>query len=463
MINIIRKYGVGLIILLVTAYLISFMLYFTPGGKNQNQDAVSTADGIDGIDGIDKPGENVKKNKNSRLDFLTPQARKPTAEEAEKYPQMTNLPTLYITFDGKLSDIQHGIYKNARYTLVYGDAGIYDQPLMLKGRGNYQWGMPKKPYTLKLAAETSLLGMKSARSWYILGEYIDKTLLRNYLTFKLSAETGLYTLDSRFIDVYFNGKYNGNYFMTESIQIHKNRIDIDPDSEAIFEIEAVYRHGDHSDCVEMIGGNHHIMLAKPTNIDDGLKSENLEKFKDFFKKMQASLSQGYAEYSMYIDVDSFINWYLVNEFCKNYDSGFTSSCYCYIKNGKLYMGPCWDYHTCYGSQIVATCLDPVGFHVKESPWYGILLKDDIFYRRLCNKWTKLRDDGIFDDFIDSIGKMTNYMSESIAENFALWPGALKDSGLRGNKSKYTFDDEIDYLINWVEKRIEWLDAQWYNK
>jgi spore coat protein CotH len=455
MIDIIRKYGVGIIIILVSAYLISLALYLAaPNGKNKYQD-------VDDV--LVLNAENVEAS-NPNLEFLTPKVRPPTAEEAEKYPQFTNLPTLYITIESSLSKIQRGVYINGRYTLVDENGnGIYDELLMIKGRGNYQWGMPKKPYTLKLAKETSLLGMKSARTWLILGEYIDKTLLRNYLTFSLSKTAGLYTLDSRFIDVYFNGKYHGNYFMTESIQIHKNRIDIDPDTEAIFEIEAIYRHGDHEYCVKMIDDNHHIMYSEPDNIDDELKLANLENFKNFFKKMQDSLSKGYSEYSKYIDVDSFINWYLVNEFCKNFDSGFTSSCYCYLKDGKLYMGPVWDYHTCYGSQNVATCMNPVGFHGAESPWYGRLLKDATFARKLRERWTQLRDDGTFDDLVKSIDNTINHMSASITANFELWPGALKDNGLRGGQSKYTFDEEVDYLKNWIDKRISWLDGEWYGK
>jgi hypothetical protein len=326
--------------------------------------------------------------------------------------------------------------------------------------------MAKKPYNLKLVREAGLLGMKSARKWIIFGEIVDKTLLRNYLTYTLASDAGLEcTPDCRFMDVYLNGKYNGNYLMSEPIQIHRNRIDIDKNTEAIFEIEAVYRHDDHMYCINMTGDYFHIMYKEPdeNNIYLDAKLANLETFKEFFEDLQASLTEGYAEYSQYIDVDSFLNWYIVNEFCKNYDSGFTSSCYCYMKNGKLYMGPVWDYHTCYGSQNVATCMDPKGYHVRESPWYSILYRDDVFNRLIHRRWTQLRDEMVFDNFLKNIDTMSNYMSESIIANYEVWPQGLKDSGLRGNKSKYTYEDEIDYLKNWVYARIDWLDGEWYGK
>jgi len=449
-----RMFGIGFIIIVIVL-IISLVGYRVQGGKDDDQDIVAN-------------NKNDMENIFTEIDkIITPQVRQPTAEEAEKYPLLTNIPALYIETEYKMSRITKEEYLPATYTLVYEDgSGIFNESMMMKGRGNFQWAMPKKPFTVKLTRDAPWLGMKSAKKWNLLGEYVDKTLLRNYLTFSLAIEAGLdNTLDWRFVDVFLNGKYNGNYMITESIQIHENRINIDKKTEGIFEIEAVYRHDDHRYCVIMNDDYHHIMYKKPEedNIGLELKLENLEKFKVFFKEMEDSLSEGYGEYSKYIDVDSFVSWYLVNEFCKNYDSGFTSSCYCYIKDGKVYMGPVWDYHTCYGSQEVATCINPKGYHVSGSPWYGKLMKDKTFSQFVRDKWTQMRNDRVFEDFVDSIDNMINYMSDSIDKNFEVWPGALKESGLRGRKSKFTFDDEIEYLRNWIYDRIAWLDGEWYGK
>lgn len=436
------------------------------GAENKYQDVT----GAESAGTSEKNEEDKKDKKDQRSGFgeiNDPKARRPTPEEAEKYPLITNLPALYITTEYKMSKITKEQYLAAKYTLVYEDgSGIYDQPLLIKGRGNYQWGMPKKPYTIKLLKDTSLLGMKSAGKWNILGEYIDKTLLRNYLTFWLASAAGLeHTPECRFVDAVFNGKYNGNYLITESVQIHENRIDINKYSEALFEIEAIYRHEDHEYCIEMIDGYIHIMYKKPEEEDlyYGQKQKNLEKFRDFFGKLDKSLGEGYDSYSKYIDVESFVNWYVVNEFCKNFDSNFTSSCYCYLKDGRLYMGPVWDYHTCYGSQNVATCMDPRGFHVNGSPWYGRLTQDETFARLVRERWTRLRADGVLEDFVKNLYDTAGYISESRIKNFELWPGSLKDSGLRGNKSRYTYEGEEDYLTDWIAKRLDWIDAQWLDK
>ena len=454
--DILRMCGVGFVIIM-TIIIIILMEYMGQRDINKYQETDTVLLAVED----DEEAELTEREK-----FKMTQVRQPTKGEAEEYPLLTNLPALYITTDYRISKINKEEYLPATYTLVYEDgSGIYDQPMMIKGRGNFQWAMPKKPYTIKLGRDADLLGMKSARKWNILGEYIDKTLLRNYLTFWLSSAAGLYTLDCRFIDVFLNGKYNGNYLITEAIQIHENRIDIDKNTEGLFEIEAVYRHDNHKYCVEMFDGYYHVMYKKPDeeDMDIGLKLENLERFKVFFKELDKSLTEGYDAYSKYIDVDSFLNWYIVNEFCKNYDSNFTSSCYCYIKDGKVYMGPVWDYHTCYGSQIVATCLDPKGFHVNGSPWYSTLTNDKTFSRLIRERWTQLRKDRVLDDFVKNLYSTAEYIKESRIINFELWPDSLKDSGLRGDKSRYTYNGEIEYLLDWIEDRIDWLDEQWYEK
>jgi hypothetical protein len=127
------------------------------------------------------------------------------------------------------------------------------------------------------------------------------------------------------------------------------------------------------------------------------------------------------------------------------------------------MGPVWDYHTCYGSQEVATCINPEGYHVDGSPWYGRLTQDETFAALVRERWTRLRGDGVFDDFVKNLYDTAGYITESRIKNFELWPDSMKDSGLRGKKSRYTYEDELDYLTDWIAKRITWLDGRWLEK
>jgi len=219
----------------------------------------------------------------------------------------------------------------------------------------------------------------------------------------------------------------------------------------------------------MIGGQHHIWYKRPgvkASFSYDAKAANFEKFKGFFADMQASLNQGYDAYSQYIDVDSFVSWYVINEFCKNFDSAFTASCYAYMKDGRLYMGPVWDYHTAFGNQDIGppvNKLDPAGYHVASSPWYRLLTADDDFIKLVRAKWTEMRDNGAFERIIDFIDETAEYLSESVPLNFERWPDALRYTLRPRRIARFTYDGEIEYLKNWIAARTEWLDGEWYGK
>jgi hypothetical protein len=104
----------------------------------------------------------------------------------------------------------------------------YDAELAsMKSRGNSTWGYPKKPYNIKLGSKAKLFGMEKAKSWCLLANYEDLSLLRNQIIFSVGAEIGLReTPDCRSIDLYVNGEYKGVYLITEKVEINKNRVDI---------------------------------------------------------------------------------------------------------------------------------------------------------------------------------------------------------------------------------------------
>lgn len=397
-----------------------------------------------------------------------------TAEEKEKYPQLTNIPTLYIDLNNgaRVRDIQHGVFTDATYTLVNGDTGIVEQSLGIGGRGNYSWNMgPKKTYALSLTEKADLLGMGSAKRWVLIASYNDRTLMRNYMTLTFSRNIGMeYAPECQHIDLYLNGKYYGNYLLVEKIQIHDQRVNIDPDVGGLFEIERTYRHNDCTYCIECPSGVH-VMYKSPSEEEIGakLKTEYLTKFKNIFVKADIAISKGYEYYSRYIDLDSFIDWYIINEFVKNYDSGFTTSCYCWVDNdGIIHMGPVWDYDTCMGNQRVATGTDPKGYHVaqKEEPgwsaqWYVTLIQDEDFFRLLSERWTELVDSGMLEWFFNEWYVHDEIIAESAVQNYKAWPESL-DYTDRGNTMKTkSHEDEIAYVDRFMSARYNWLCEQWY--
>lgn len=416
----------------------------------------------------DKNKDSEKTSTSGKVIEAVSPYRAPTPAEAEKYVQETNLPALYITLDNdvNINQITHDTYIPGTCSLIYEGEGIFDQSIEIKGRGNYSWSFPQKPYNLKFTEKTDLLGMGSARTWVLITTYSDKTLLRNYLTLSLAYDIGMqYSPEVNYVDVYVNGKYNGLYVLSEKIQLNKNRINVDEKIGGLFEIEATYRHGNGNNCpycITVPSGVHIIYKeGKEEDLGAELKTEMLENFTELFVNADLAMKEGYDEFSKYIDVPSFIDWYIVNEFVKNFDSGFTTSCYCYVKgDGKIYMGPCWDYDTCMGNQEVATCILPTGYHVRTSAWYTMLNDDPVFEQMLNERWTELRNEGVFDKFLDDIYAIPKYIAQSEEMTHKLYKNALKSRDLRGGKSLFTYEEEVEYLHNWISKRITWLDKQW---
>lgn len=389
-----------------------------------------------------------------------------TPETIAKYPRLTNLPAIYISLDrGKMSSVDKQIYVPGTMTVVSADEteSFYESPMTIRGRGNYSWSFEQKPYNLKLNNKMSVLGMGAAKNWVLITTYSDKTLLRNYMILNLAVETGLRgAVEVRFADVFFNGEYNGLYVISEKIQVHKERLDLKEGMGTLFEIEMPYRHDDCSRCVVTTSGMH-LMINDHKGVDPQYVTQG------DFASLRSQLDRAEAamknkdEYSEYIDTDSFAKWYVINEFSKNYDSNFTTSCYCYInEESKLAMGPPWDYDTCMGNQdSTATGTSPKGFHVTDAPWYKILLDNPSFKREVQKLWITLRDKGVFDELLASIDTLTAHISESQKYNHERWPRALKMSDLRGSKSLYTYTEEVEYLREWMTGRIDWLDGQYY--
>lgn len=392
------------------------------------------------------------------------QINQPVPDENEKFRQLTNLPALYIDVGMDFNKINKNSYVTGLYTFVDGDKSLYDRWLTIKGRGAWSWSHPKKPYTIELLTETSWGGLPEATKWVLIANWSDKSLIRNYITLKFARRINSdWSPDCFYADVFFNGKYNGVYLIAESIEIHKNRLDLDKNTEAVFEIEATYRCENHMYCIDVIGGENHLNYKRPKG---KIRDANFKWFENFFAEMQASLNKGYDAYSQFIDVKSFIDWYIVNELTKNFDSGFTSSCYVFYKNGKLHMGPVWDYDTPYGNQDIGppvNKLNPEGYHVANSPWFSLLTRDDTFLQLLHARWTEIWREGVFDEFLKTIDDAAVYISESAKLNFEKWSDALEFTMRPRRVSRFTHEGEIDYVRNWVIARIDWLDYEWYRR
>lgn len=399
--------------------------------------------------------------------------------DADEYPLLGGIPTLYIDLAGNRSigELTKEEYVGGSATLVGADAAdnLVSVPLEMKGRGNYSWyDMEKKQYAIKFEEKQRVLGMGSARKWVLISNYSDKSFLRNFLTLNLAKDIGMpYTTACRYVNLVVNGEYHGLYLLTEKIEVHADRVDIDTaNGDVLMEIDLPGRHYNECDyCIDIdatLPVPMHIRICEPELEDYGeeVMAAAHETATKLTTAMIPGLNRGLGKLSEIIDVQSFVDWYIVNEFVRNGDSAFWTSCYCYIEDGILHMGPVWDYDTCMGNQNNSAYFAPEGFYISEQQrayWYYRLMRNNDFKALVKERWTELRDAGIFDDMFASIDETAAYIDESIALDNERWPGGPLRTDLRGNKSCYSAEEETQYIKKWVKTRLAWLDKQWYIK
>ena len=305
---------------------------------------------------------------------------------------------LLIDTDGE-EIVSKDDYVNGKVSLSKNNQTLNQNVTMrIKGRGNSTWNNPKKPYKIKFDERVSLLGMKNAKEYVLLAEYTDKTLMRNYTAHKLASmlEVG-YTLDTRFVEVYLNGVYEGFYLLTEQVETDKNKLSIEAEIEAnsgfLIELEADDRVGAEGvEDIHWIRVNNKNYVIKSPDTEDYTESELRNKaksIKDYLLAFEASITND--TYIDYIDVDSFVDYFIVQELTKNVDSGYSSVYSFKDAQGKLTMGPLWDFDISLGNGDYFDST-PQGFHAYGyNQWFTMLFDQDSFKETYINRYNEIYD------------------------------------------------------------------------
>lgn len=357
--------------------------------------------------------------------------------------------------------------KDAWMTICDKDGNIdYEGSLSIRGRGNSTWGYPKKPYALKLDEKSRIMSMPSNKRWILLANWKDRTLLRNEAAFWLSKHSGLeYTVDGKFVELVLNGEHQGNYYLCEQIKIGKNRVPIE-------EMEPM-----ETDPEKITGG---FLLELDTYYDEpvkfrsnyvGLPYQVKQPDEDELSVSALDYIKGYIydcesvlvdesrvrnhEYEEYIDVDSAIEYLIVQELTGNEDFYSTwpengpHSCYMYKdRGGKLMHGPVWDfdYHT---------------FMPTRSTWwqgatrtmyYPYLLKDEKFKTRLIEIWEERKNE--FKGLSEYLDGMADYLTLSVGVNHRMWP---LDGQSQNEDETYSFQQAVSTMKEGFEAKWNWMD------
>ena len=327
----------------------------------------------------------------------------------------------------------------------------------IKGRGNSSWDAEKKSYTVKLDEAWDMLGMGEADKWVLAANAYDATNMKSKICYDMSKAVGFeYSIDSEWVELYLNGEYNGLYLLCEKVETGENRID----NGGGFLIERdIY---DDQDNAFTTDDGNLFSIHEPD--EESITDEDKDYIRELVQKAEdAVLSGDVTEAGEYIDWNSFILRYVMDETLMNYDTGITSV-YFYESDGKLYSGPLWDYDRCMGTPPYTDWMDytKLAIELEEQfenktylSWYDVLYASEECMEMIAAAYEDsvrpymlmLLDEGI-DDYAGTI-------RQAVQRDMEKWDYSEEMSGY------YTeFDSNVNYLKWFISKRLSYLDAVW---
>ena len=384
-----------------------------------------------------------------------------SAESKLEVPRIT-----FITENGNGINLKKSDgYVNATVEIENVDGTIFSDNVTMKVRGNSTAFdvIKKKSYNFKFSKKKNVLGMGSGKKWALISNVYDPTLARNYVALSIAKELGIqYTSEFKVVEVVVDGSFRGCYLLVEPVGTGIDRVDIDVDGnngkkDFLIELEASRKEDD----VKYFNSNGlRFAVSEPDPPSDEQLSYIQSTIDDVINVIKDGAKE---EVESIIDIDSFVKFYLLNEYMKTVDFGF-SSVYFYYKDGKLYAGPPWDYDLSSGN-----------VNKDYSSWYassyktdGLFAKDYNLYKWLCQKsWFNdsvknelsvhchyfaniSAEGGVIDNFYNTYKNVINRNFTTAGWN----PGLCYVNVMKTPFS--TYQENYDYFLNWCGERSTWL-------
>lgn len=380
----------------------------------------------------------------------------------------TGIPITYlVTYEGLEIDSKEE-YRAGNVSVVGGRLSS-DFPvteMQIRGRGNSTWQYhEKKPYQLKFPDKLEFLNLPKDKKWVFLAEVSDKTLLRNKIAYEMGSLSSLdYTPQSQYTEVYLNGKYNGTYLVAQKVEESNRRVKLG-DTGYLLEIDQQHRLDDDDvyfrtyNYRNQFAGEHFLFNIKEPKLEfNNTEYEYIFDLIDTFEKnLQSSIFKDPTEgYAKYIDIDSFIDYFLINEITKNTDAKEYSSIYLNVIPGeKIKMGPVWDFDLAFGNVNYAPSEYSTGFWIKDNAWYSRLFEDPAFVSKVKTRFSFYRSQqNLILNKIDAYADLLNKAQKKNDERWGLigvyhWPNPVVYD---------TYYEEVEHLKNWYSDRMNWLET-----
>lgn len=300
--------------------------------------------------------------------------------------------------------------------------------------------------------------MPKNRDWVLISNHADKTLMRNYLAYKIAPTLGAYYAPQcQFAELFLNGKYLGVYLVVETIKIGKNRINIPKNNDSyIIEFDEKYQADDQVFFSSILQDNKPFRIHFPKESPDSV----VETIKNHLTQFELYLKNNFPNQdsiiSSWIDLKQYIIHYWIQEVAKNPDAAFYTSVYfSWTKNGKIKMGPIWDFDVAFGNYQKEPLNIPEKWELRAHYWNSILFKSNLFNDSIRAFWKQ--NHTIFSALSDSIETQREYLRNSAQNNFKRWNVLNKTSDWVHVKAFNSYDEAVDSLKSWLDKRLTWIN------
>ncbi|MDY2628051.1 MAG: CotH kinase family protein [Lachnospiraceae bacterium] len=360
-----------------------------------------------------------------------------------------------------------------------GDKPAVESRMKIHIRGNSSRSFDKPGFSIRLMDENgennpqSIMGMDAHHEWVLHGPFLDKTLMRNYMWYNIAGEFMDYAPNVRFCEVIVNGEYQGVYVMMENITAGKggSRLNFTVNKKNNIFTGYLLRldTGSRNDIENIDTFTGYSMRSKmkinivypgSTNLTPELADEIRQDFSEFEKALYSyDYDDSRLGYKQRIDVDSFVDYFLLNELTCNYDAGWLST-YIYKGTDGKYRMCIWDFNSaCDGYQELTMPTD--GFQMQNCLWYFMLTKDEDFTERIIRRYRELRTTSFCEEYLNSyMDDVMEYLGTAIDRNYEKWGYSFEpeyDMLRPSDRNPRSCEEAVSDMKEFLHARIKWLD------
>ncbi len=378
----------------------------------------------------------------------------------------TGLPRIEIVTDHNASIVSKTDYVNCKISVSETDEEFCfeDATAKIRGRGNDTWNSyPKKPYRIKFTEKTSMFGESENRSWVLLAMYNDFSYTKDRMAYALADRLGAdFSPCYHYVDLYLNGEYRGVYLLTDQVDENEGRTDVQEkinpnDTEVPFLVELdAYGNTEGEDGIHWFGVSGSVYNVKYPDETERYTQAQFEYIRQYIETVDALCRKPgvtMAELSEYVDMDSFINYFIVQEVMGQNEINWKSVYMSKSIDGKLKMGPVWDYDwAATGPSLgddAETWREAYEGLRSKTNWFALLYAGSPeFKSALQARWSEVKDDVL--DVIEEVEDGKETLDRATERDHLRW---------HWYRLGHSYDDYFEELIHWSKKRVAWLDRE----